>query len=202
MGTVRLVHAVWCICRCAIKIFPDSFQPALPSLWNSGTAKIQEKTYPVCLSLWMGAGQAVQEILCNMSSAATLALLNTPWKLVCREGGGWTWVANPWAHTLGWYCLCLLGVQLQQYLTILLMEPAAHSAALTDLRRLRISPGAGPDFSAHYGTELLTDDLNSLACGKFVHTLSGAAGRRSWPHILAEKLRVLFLRIKIPESSV
>lgn len=57
----------------------------------------------------MGTGQAVQEILCNMSSAATLALPNTPWELVCREGGGWTWVANLWAHTLGWYCLCLLG---------------------------------------------------------------------------------------------
>lgn len=81
------------------------------------------------------------------------------------------------------------------------MEPAAHSAALTDLKEathvLKISPGAGPDFSAHYGTELLTDDLNSLACEKFVHTLGRAAGPRSWPHILAEKPMVLFIRIKI-----
>lgn len=62
---------------------------------------------------------------------------------------------------------------------------------------LKISPGAGPDFSAHYGTELLTDDLNSLACEKFVHTLGQAAGLRSWPHVLAEEPVVLFTRIKM-----
>lgn len=134
------------------------------------------------------------------------ALPNMPWEVVCREGGGWTWGANPWAQTLGWCCLCLLEVQLHQRLSILLKEPAAHCAALTDLKgaahMLRISPGAGPDFSAHYGTELLTDNLNSLACEKFVHTLGGAAGPRSWPDILAEKPMVLFMRIKISGSSV
>lgn len=95
---------------------------------------------------------------------------------------------------------------LHQRLSILLMEPAAHSAALTDLKEathmLKISPGAGPDFSAHYGTELLTDDLNSLTCEKFVHTLSRAAGPSSWPHTLAEKAMVFFMRIRIPGSLV
>lgn len=60
---------------------------------------------------------------------------------------------------------CLLRVQPYQCPSIPLPEPAAHSATLTDLKEathmLKISPGAGPDFSAHYGTELLTDDLNS-----------------------------------------
>lgn len=95
---------------------------------------------------------------------------------------------------------------LHQRLSILLMQPAAHSAALTDLKEathmLKISPGAGPDFSAHYGTELLTDDLNSLTCEKFVHTRSRAAGPSSWPHTLAEKAMVFFMRIRIPGSSV
>lgn len=67
---------------------------------------------------------------------------------------------------------------------------------------LKISPGAGPDFSAHYGTELLTDDLNSRACEKFVHTLSRAAAPRSWPHTPTEESLALFTSIKTSGSSV
>jgi len=70
----------------------------------------------------------------------------------------------------------LLGVPPHRCPSILLPEPAPRPAALTELKEathtLKISSGAGPGFSAHYGTELLTDDLNSLAREEFVHTLS------------------------------
>lgn len=69
-----------------------------------------------------------------------------------------------------------LEVRCHQKPSILLPELAARSAAPTSLQEathmLKISPGPRPDFSAHYGTELLTDDLNSLACETFVHALS------------------------------
>lgn len=101
---------------------------------------------------------------------------------------------------------CLLGVQPYQCPSILLPEPAARAAALTNLKEaahmLKISPGAGPGFSAHYGMELMTDDLNSLACEKSVHTRSRAAAPRSWPHVLAEGPVALFMRIKMSGSSV
>lgn len=159
------------------------------------------------LVIWcMRFDYAVQEILCSTSSPATLGQANRPCECVCRERDGWACIANPWAHAFGWHCPCLFGVQQYQCPSILLPEPAAYSAILTDVKEathmLKISPGAGPDFSAHYGTELLTDDINSLACETFVHTLSRAAGPRSWPHVLAEEPMVLFTGTKMSGSSV
>lgn len=73
--------------------------------------------------------------------------------------------------------------------SILLPEPAAYHTTPSGLQEathmLKISPGPGPDFSAHYGTELLTDDLNSLACENLLHAFCRAVSPRSWPPVLA-----------------
>lgn len=80
MSTVRLVHTVWFICRCAITIFPGSCQPALPSIWNSGTAKIQEKTHPVSLSY--GAWELARQY----RKSYAIWAVQQPWHYLTRLG--------------------------------------------------------------------------------------------------------------------
>lgn len=127
----------------------------------------------------VGFDHAEQEILCNISSPAVLALLR-------RLGSV--------CGILGCYPVCshLLRVTWDPATaeaSILLPEPAAHPTTPSGLQEathmLKISPGPWPDFSAHYGTELLTDDLNSLACENLLHAFCRAVRLRSWPPVLA-----------------
>lgn len=189
---------------CAISTLSDSRQPGLPGIRKSGWSlqKYRKRHIPYACptahGIWLcRAGNPMQYK--QPSNAGTSRGLQE----CVMTGSG----LPTCEHTLGGGTQsATLGVQCHQKPSILLPERAARSTAPTGLQEathmLKISPGPRPDFSAHYGTELLTDDLNSLACENFVHALSWAARPRSWPRVLAAEPTVLFTGIKMSGSSV